>query len=266
MDTIQHSGEAAGGMDSRLPTRVNIFNITHHWSPTLIVGCSHAKYADPAAIDAVLRFRDRFRPTIVAHLGDFCDLSAFMRSNVKTGDGDEVDPDIDGGIAFLKQLRPTIVLAGNHEDRLWRLQNDQNNIVSSLAHRCVVDIQKAVNDLGAVFVPYAGHYQQYKLGNFKLMHGTIFSENACRDEAETHGNCVCAHTHRTGVSPGRRDDHPKCFNVGTLTRRAAFEYSKTRRSELSWSQGFVYGYTSDTRCQFWLHEQDRNSTDWVLPI
>lgn len=51
-------------------------NITKKWKKALVVGCSHGVHADPAAIEAVLAFRESYEPHTVVHLGDFVDTTA----------------------------------------------------------------------------------------------------------------------------------------------------------------------------------------------
>ena len=53
-------------------------NIAHRWKKVLAVSCSHAKYCDKEALDAVLRFKNDFKPHTTIHLGDFVDLTALM--------------------------------------------------------------------------------------------------------------------------------------------------------------------------------------------
>lgn len=271
MEAIIEQGQDTGGMVCRLSTSEIIEQhqppaIVRPWKRALVVGCSHGQYADPLAVNAVLQFHERYKPSFTAHLGDFCDLSALMSSNVRNGDGDDISPDVDGGIEFLQRLRPNVVLFGNHEDRIDRLCESRSAIVSELSLRLRTQVYSAIHEIGSQVVPYTGHYQRYPLGNYHLTHGSVFNESATRDEAEIHGNIIHAHTHRSALSKGRRHDNPTGICVGTLTRRGAMQYAKTKKSELSWSQGFVFGEYCDDLCQWWLHEQQKDSTEWRLPI
>ena len=81
-------------------------NITRKWKKVLAVGCSHGIYADEGSVRAVLKFRDSFKPDVTIHLGDACDVSAFMGSKLGSGDGDPIEPDVEGGLRFLNRLRP----------------------------------------------------------------------------------------------------------------------------------------------------------------
>ena len=233
------------------------------WKRFMALGCSHGMYADPRAVDGILRFRDRFKPHEVIHLGDFTDLSAFMSSGK---DGDAVEPDVAGGLNFLHDLRPTVVLAGNHEARLWREVHSSDEVYAGYAMRLIKDIEEHCQKRKAKYFPYTGIWQNYKLANFTFTHGTIYNETAARDMAEMYGNVIFAHTHKVSRATGRRIDSPTGISVGTLTRRACLDYANTRRSTLGWGQGFVFGYYDENRLIPWVHEQPHDCETWILPV
>jgi predicted phosphodiesterase len=240
-------------------------SVTHRWKKLLAVGCSHGGLADPNALAAVLRFKAKWKPDTTIHLGDFCDCTAF-RSGAK-GSNDEsapVRPDFDSGLQFIRDLQPSTVLCGNHEDRLWRLRAHHSAIVSELASQLVASIETTCDSIKAKLIPW--DYKQFvEIGTWKFMHGVFYNEMACRDHAEAYGNVVFAHTHRAGLQKGRRCDNPTGICVGTLTRVENMDYAKSRRATLGWCGGFVWGVYHDTRGVMWLHEQPQEEAEWVLP-
>ena len=241
-------------------------NITRKWKRALVVGCSHGIHADPAALEAVVRFRQSFQPHTVVHLGDFVDTTAFRSGAKGTADeGSPVDADIDSGLEFLSRLRPTMVLCGNHEQRLWRAMASPSAIVSHCAETVVRGIEAHCRKLRASLRTYTGIWQGEQLGGYRLMHGVFFSENATRDHAEAYGNVIHAHTHRAAVAKGRRSDNPTGYCVGTLTTASNMDYAAIRRATLSWSQGFVWGEYTDDQAQLWLHENQTGKA-WHLPV
>ena len=238
---------------------------TKRWKRALIVGCSHGVHADPMALKAVLAFRDSFRPHTVVHLGDFVDTTAFRSGAAGTSDeGSPVDADVDSGLEFLSALHPTMVLCGNHEQRLWRAMASPSAIIAHCAETVIKGIQSHCRKLKADLRPYTGIWQGETLGNYRLMHGVFYSENATRDHAEAYGNVIHAHTHRAAVAKGRRSDNPTGYCVGTLTAASNMDYASTRRATLSWSQGFVWGEYCDDQAQLWLHENQTGKA-WKLP-
>lgn len=238
------------------------------WSRVLIYGCRHGHRADRAATKALLEFREKFKPQFVADLGDFIDTAAFRAGS--KGDADEaepIQPDLKSGLEFIEQMRPNVILCGNHEARLWRLAGHYNAIVAELAQRIIGDIQSTAKKLKATLIPYT-YKAHYPLANCRLMHGEFFNESATRDHAEAYapqgGIVVHAHTHRAGYARGRRADNPAAFCVGTLAAIPNMEYAAHRRSTLAWSGGFVYGETNGERCQLYLHDNGQEQL-WRLP-
>jgi predicted phosphodiesterase len=235
----------------------------------LAVVCSHGKHIDPQARNAVLKFRDKFKPQTIVHLGDFCDTAAFRSGARETADSaEDVGPDIDGGLTFLAEIGATHVLCGNHEDRLWRMAYSPNAVIAYAAGKCIAAIEAHCKKLKAALIPYSGIHQQIKFGNFTFTHGTMYGENAIRDHAEVYGNVVHGHTHRPGIATGRRIDSPIGFGLGTLTKRSEMEYAKARRATLSWGQAFLWGEYNDrsAHLQLCLGPQEQNPQQpWRLP-
>lgn len=243
--------------------------MTKKFEPVLIVGCSHGKHVCPVAKSAVLRFKAEFKPKIVAHLGDFCDTAGLRSGARGTADESEpLDPDIAGGLEFLDEIGATIVLAGNHEDRAWSLMASPNAVVSYAAGKIVHAITDHCAKRKAVFHRYNGVFQEHRLGDFVLTHGTIYNENTTRDMATSYGNVVHAHTHRPGIAYGRTNQSPIGIGVGTLTKRREMSYAKNRLATFAWGQAFVWGYTNgrETHLNLCLGPQEQQpNSRWFLP-
>ena len=234
----------------------------------MAVACSHGKYADPSAIHAVLSMRDKWKPKIVVHLGDWCDTTAFRSGAAGTSDESEpVAPDIDGGLAFLKQYRPTHVLDGNHEDRIPRLLNSRNAIVAYAANQATFHIEETFAKIGCRRIPYDGVFQRYVVGDVTFTHGTLYNENAARDMAEVYGGKVIfGHTHRSQIGEGRTIKESTGYCAGTLTSRGEMDYAKCRRATLGWRQGLVYGEIGPKDSVVWLLTRGEFNAEWRLPL
>lgn len=232
----------------------------------MAVGCSHGNLINPAAEDAVLKFRDHYDPHFVAHLGDAIDTAAFRSGAHGSNDESEpVAPDVDAGLGFIRKLRPDVYLQGNHEARLWSLAEHHNAIVSGLAQSILTEIRRTCDAMKCKVVPY-DYGQGYKLGNYLLMHGWYFNEMAARDHAEAFGNVIFVHTHRIAIAKGRRADSPTGVNAGCLIDVKHAGYAKARRATLAWSNGFAFGEYCDDKLVVWLHEQPQGCNDWRLPL
>lgn len=234
----------------------------------LSVSCNHGDLVDPVAVEAVLEFKSRWKPDAVVCLGDCFDTRCF-RTGAKGGKDEaaKVGPDLNSGIEFLKKLRPTHFLCGNHEDRLWGLRDHYNAQISALATMLVERIETQLAVIGCkVVVPY-DYKAHIMLGNMVFTHGTLFGTNASRDTAETWGKPVChGHTHRAAIGYGRMYDNPMGICTGHLMDIKKATYAKNAKSTMGWSQGFAWGVYNDTRTVAWLHSQPQNETKWVLPL
>jgi len=243
-------------------------NIGKKYERFIAVSCSHGKYADKTAIEAVLTMRDKWKPSIVVHLGDWCDTTAFRSGAHGTSDESEpVAPDIDGGIMFLKEYRPTHVLDGNHEDRIPRLLNSNNALVAYSAQQATNYIDESFKKIGCRRIPYNGVFQTLVIGNVTFTHGTIYNENSARDMAEMYGGQVIfGHTHRAQVGEGRTLKESTGYCAGTLTRRGEMDYAKCRRATFGWRQGIVYGEIGPKDSAVWLLTRSEFNQDWRLPL
>lgn len=233
----------------------------------LAVGCSHGAEIDPEARKAVLTMRERWKPDTVVHLGDFLDLAAFRAGAVRdSNDSDHaasVSDDLSAGLEFLHELRPTHVLMGNHEARLYKFAASPNALLAHAATLTIDRIEEVFKKLKAKSLPY--HIRShFTLGGTKFLHGYMYNVSAIRDHAETYGSCVLAHLHRVGWERARRDDHASGYCVGTLAR-LGMEYASTRRATFGWSQGFAYGFYNDRACSVNLVER-RPDMPWLLPL
>jgi hypothetical protein len=238
------------------------------WKKWMAVGCSHGAEIDPEARQAVLKFKDRWKPDTTLHLGDFIDLSAFRAGAVRdSNDADhasDVAGDLMAGIEFLHELEPNFILCGNHEARLWRFRESPNALLAYAANLTISKIEETAKKLRAPLTPY-GIREYVELGDTKFIHGSMFNVTAIRDHAETYGNVVMAHLHRVGWERARNLDGASGYCTGMLAN-FDMSYAATRRATLAWSQGFAYGhYKPDKTTTVNLCERKRNNP-WLLPL
>lgn len=234
----------------------------------MAVGCSHGHLANKAATREALKFKERWKPQVTIHLGDFFDLACFMRE----GHGRELDTadilaDLAQGEEFLRALEPNWLFLGNHEDRLWRLAMSRNGTIAFAAMQGAQQIDDLAKDLKAQLVEYdiqAG-WRTPCGSDTKFGHGYMFNENAARDHAEAFGKCVIAHIHTPCQQRGRRDDNPTGYCVGTLADIPAMRYAKTQRSRLRWGHGFAWGEFCQDETVVWVAEETQ-AGNWRLPV
>jgi predicted phosphodiesterase len=236
------------------------------WKKWMAVSCSHGDFIDPEARDAVLKFRQDFKPDTILHLGDFIDAAA-CRSGAMTDPNAKdraasVAEDLAAGVDFLNELRPNHILYGNHEARLFKLAGGPNALASHAATLVINEIEKTAKQLKARLYPYDIR-SFVEIGGVKFLHGYMYNVQAIRDHAETYGRCVIGHLHRVGQERARTIVGASGYCVGMLAS-FSMEYAATRRATLAWSQGFAYGYYTDKSMTVNLCERLKENP-WILP-
>jgi predicted phosphodiesterase len=248
-------------------------NINHKWKRLLAIPCTHARYCDKEAWANALKFKERFKPTMVLHLGDFIDLTALLGNGEGSGsEGEEITPDIDTGLQHLRELRPNVVLCGNHEDRAWKLSYSKNAVKAYCAHKIVNAIEETTKKIGAKLVPYTGIKQKYNVADCVFTHGTEYGEQAAKNMAMRYTNgitrkVVFAHTHKVAIASAPTDHGGTAYNIGCLVDPFSLEYAKSRSSTFQWTQAFLWGEYCEELNQSSLQITQRAQGEvWRLPI
>lgn len=242
-------------------------SINRHWKRFVAVGCSHGDMIDTKARDAVLGFVERWQPHSRIHLGDYLDTTAF-RGGAKGSKDETVDIGLDlhGGLEFLRQYRPTHLLNGNHDVRLWEAMDHHNAIVKQAARSVVGEIETLVKSMRTQFhLEYAIDAPHIRLGDASFLHGYMYGSNAIQEHAEHFGKCVFAHLHTVGMRAGRRSDNPVAYCVGLLGSIPKMKYANRRRATTQWGNGLAFGEYCDTETIVWLSSRNRDG-NWRLPV
>lgn len=243
-------------------------NINRSVKRFTVAGCSHGSLADEHALRSVLKFCSSYKPHIRAHLGDFIDTAAF-RSGAN-GSNDEhasIEDDLSHGLNFLKEYRPTLLLNGNHEIRLWKHAEHHNEIIARAAKSVITEIRTLADKMKTLyFETYDVSADHPRIGDYTAIHGYVYSENAIRDHAEMFGNVFHAHTHRGGSATGRRADRPTGFCTGTLANVPAMSYANTRRATLGWNHALISGELWGDECRnITLHQcSAKQASSWQI--
>ena len=247
--------------------------INKQWKRFLAVTCTHAKHIDPTAWQAVLTFKERFKPNLTLHLGDAIDMTGLMAHGQGSGSkGDDLSPDIDTGLMHLRELKPQIFLLGNHEDRAYKLAMSKNEATAYGANKACEHIEKTCQKIRCQMIPYTGIEQIKDIADIGFTHGTIYNEMAARDMAVKYCNgsrrkIIFGHTHKVAVASAPTKHGGTGYNIGTLTAKSSLEYAKNRPSTFAWTQAFCWGYYNEELKQSSVHITQRNHDEvWHLPL
>ena len=235
----------------------------------MAVGCTHAGHIDRKSWDQVLRFRDRWRPVETIHLGDFLDTAGWRAGARKDPD----DPDRSAsfaddylhGMTHLKELAPTRVHFGNHENRVASLMRSPSAVVAYAAEQGMQAIEQTVKKLKARLFPYDIEEGLSLLGDTVFLHGFSAAESAVRDTIESMGKpIVMAHLHRPEIARGRVLGSPVGICTGTLANIGMMGYARQRRATYRWGHGFAYGEYCQDACVSWLATPVKG--EWRFPL
>lgn len=246
-------------------------NVVSSYKRVMAISCNHGHLANQNAIAAVLLFREAFKPDEVIHLGDNWDMSSLRAGSLSNKDdsdaADDYLSDLEEGRKFLNDLRPTVFLLGNHDERPKRYLNHHNAVIRGYAEAVWTRMMEPIDRHCHTFIPTHDVLPRswYKLGGWSWGHGILFGENYLRDTAETWDNCVVGHAHRAGIAKGRNSRNATAMSPGCLADIPCMDYALKRRSTLAWSFGVVFGGYTDDRAQLYLHEWNQHETQWNLP-
>jgi hypothetical protein len=205
------------------------------------------------------------------HLGDAVDLAALragaMRDPNATDRSASIREDFDAGINFLRELRPTHFFAGNHEDRLYSMQNSPSAIVAHCATSAIAELMTAMKEMKTKVTQYDIEKGWVEFGGTLFGHGYMFSEMAVRDHVECLRHpVVFGHLHRIDRAAGRCVGAPVGWSIGCLADIGSMHYARRNRSVTRWAHGIAYGEYVDGGEGCTVNVVSPVEGEWRLPI
>jgi len=247
--------------------------VIRKWKRWLAVSCSHGHLANAAACKAAIEMKRRWiRPgDTTMHLGDAVDLAALragaMRDPNATDRSASIREDFDAGINFLRELRPTHFFAGNHEDRLYSMQNSPSAIVAHCATSAIAELMTAMKEMKTKVTQYDIENGWVDFGGTLFGHGYMFNEMAVRDHVEMlRRPVVFGHLHRIDRAAGRCVGAPVGWSIGCLADIGSMHYARRNRSVTRWAHGIAYGEYVDGGQGCTVNVVSPVEGEWRLPI
>lgn len=244
--------------------------ILRNWKKFVAISCTHGHLIDWESFGEVVNFANRYKAQTRVHLGDFIDTAAFRGGAKGTSDESvNLTSDLNAGLECLKAYRPTHLINGNHDIRLWESLNSPSAIRVHAAQSLINDIEKLTRKLRC---EYHKDYDQRRpgivLGDILFTHGFMFGEQAVRDHAETFATVarktVMGHIHTVQQAAGRQFGGSFAYSVGYLGQKDKFDYAKKNRSLHRWNHGVAFGEYCENDSQVWLIEKPKNG--WRFPL
>lgn len=218
---------------------------------SLHVSDNHGEYQSDAAIEQVIRFRKEFKPDIIVHHGDCFDLPWLMRRASEEEKNRSITEDMEKGEAFLRQMRPTHYLLGNHESRLWKQYRQQSS--GSAKQAMLAGIMERIRDAAGEATMYEYHIKRtiLRLGQWHLMHGWRSGIYALRNMVKDIGeSLMVGHNHAADDIEVDMMKRPRGISIPCLCR-VDMDYADTHAVTFRQNHGYVWG--EQTRAGFDMH-------------
>lgn len=226
---------------------------------------NHGDNIDRSAAEKFFEFKEEhWKPHIVIHGGDNFDFRAIRKKASEEERRDSMIEDFDAGMSFLKRLKPTYFLRGNHDERLWDLAKEDRGVISDFAFKGTQEIQGELEKMGCHMLPYDKKRGVLRLGHLKIIHGYICGIAAARRTAQIYGSVLMGHGHAI-----------QCASIEGLEQRTGMmcgclcdlnmEYTRASVGSMSWSHGFCYGVINEKTGNYFVNQARKVDGKWVLP-
>lgn len=205
----------------------------------------------------LLTFKEFWRPHWMICLGDIWDTTAWRSGAMGGGEiNEDIDYQFEEGKAVLRQLEPTHVFEGNHDERPKRYLTHWDARVRKAAQECLRDMHDLiVGELKAEYVPYHIKDGWRRMGSHAVGHGYMINEHALKAHAEMcRMPVIIGHIHKLDSMRTRQLGAPKSYSAGLIADIDALAYATKRRATTAWSNGWLFGEFNETTTT--IHERE----------
>ena len=204
------------------------------------VSDTHGDCIDPKAERAFFKFLAEYNPQIRIHGGDLWDMRPLRRGACEEEKREKLRNDFDCGIEFLSRYRPTNMLLGNHDIRLWNLARDGFGLQQEYAQNLVGEAEGVFAKLKCPVLPYDKRLGVLQIGKLKAIHGYATGPYAARRQAQAYGNVLAGHTHDIASCSIEDVTAHTCHICGCLAL-LDMPYNSTQIGALRHRQGWGMG-------------------------
>lgn len=226
------------------------------WTTFVFASDLHGDKQDPAAVKALLKFCDLWRPKLRVFGGDLWDFRPLRRAACEEEKRESMARDYADGMQFLRDYRPGVFLRGNHCERLWDLAQSDKGVISDFARKATQEIEDEVGKLHCRMLPYNKRDGVFRLGHLKMLHGYAVGIGAARKHALTYGSCLLGHTHSIDHVTLERQEKTMARIVGCLCQ-LDHDYNRSHIAALRHAHGWAYGVCNEKTGDFHVWQAER---------
>lgn len=210
-----------------------------------LVADNHGEEEHEPTSEKFFDWLERAKPQIRVHLGDAINFAALRNGASDKDKAASLAEDVRMGRRFLKRFfkggEENVFLRGNHDERLWRLQQETTNAVArGYAEEMTAKLEADMRAWRVKMLPYDARKGVYHLGQLKCLHGYAHGVGAVRAHARAYGECVFGHIHRFDSAGIPALENRFARSLGCLARHD-MAYCSTQLNTLGWHHGWGYG-------------------------
>ncbi len=182
--------------------------------------------------------------------GDLWNFAALRRQAAEYEKSIRLNEDFLAGIEFLDWYRPSILILGNHDQRLWDAVKQErvkhSGYRAELAQKYVEQFEAFAKKLNIRVLPYTKSGGVARVNGMAFAHGFGGGENMTSKMIEAYGNVIFGHGHRFESLPGVRENRPVRGNQIGCMCRTDMDYSRADLGALKQENGWGYGFLNKT--------------------
>ena len=192
-----------------------------------------------------LKFVDDYKPHHKIHGGDVFDFRPLRGGCGNEEKSESMRNDLMMGLDFISAYKPTDILLGNHDDRLWQKASSKTDgVMRDLCGSLVSQIECHKDWNKANVLPYDSRLGVLKLGDLQFIHGYNAGLNACKQAIQVYKGSgtgvIMGHVHQFSTCEDRSLNRAVGISCGALCQ-LDMPYNKTNTAKLGHANGWIFG-------------------------
>lgn len=215
--------------------------------PFIYASDLHGIEQDRKVVRSFLKFVDDFDPKAVKIFGgDLWNFAALRRQADEHEKSLRLKEDFEAGIEFLELYRPSYLILGNHDQRLWdavkRERVKRSGWRAELAETYIQSFTKTAAAMNIKVLPYDKRLGVLNYGGLAFAHGFGSGDTMGQKMAETYGNVLYGHGHKIERVTAMHTGRPVTGYQNGCLCRDDMDYARADLGALRQEQGWAYGF------------------------
>jgi len=224
----------------------------------------HGDQQDKAANEVLFSFMKDWNPTIRIFAGDLWDFRPLRKKCSDEEKRESMEDDYIAGVTWLEKFKPTRFLRGNHDERLWKLIEENRGVLSDYAYKATREIEELLRRMECPMLPWDARYGILRLGHLKVLHGFYHGQAATKMTAITYGSTLFGHIHAIDEHAINGLERRVSRSIGCLCN-LDMDYEAHSPSKLRKAHGFAYGLLCRATGKYHLVQAEDIDGHWLIP-